>query len=103
MKQSELPSKFRPLSPWTYFGLAILYAIPALGLIFLLIHTFSEKNINRRNFARSYWCWIVLLLIFLAIFIGLAYAGGGPEGAKEAWNELLRGFRISFSAYLPAG
>ena len=101
MKQSDLPTKFKPLSPWSYFGLAILYTIPVVGLVFLLIHTFSEKNINRRNFARSYWCWIVLLLIFLAISIGLAYAGGGPEGAKEAFNELVQGFKSSFSAYLP--
>jgi len=101
MTHSDLPAKYRPLSPWSYFGLAFLYTIPIVGLVFLLIHTFSEKNINRRNFARSYWCWIVLLLIFLALSIGLAYAGGGPEGAKDAFNELVQGFKSAFSAYLP--
>ena len=82
MKQSELPSKFRPLSAWSYFGLSVLYAIPILGLIFLLIHTFSDKNINRRSFARSFWCWVVLLIFFLLIFIGIAYANGGTPAVQ---------------------
>lgn len=83
MKQSELPSQFRPLSAWSYFGLAILYTVPILGLIFLLIHTFSDKNINRRNFARSYWCWVVLLIFFLLIAIGISYANGGAPAVQE--------------------
>ena len=78
MKQSELPSKFRPLSAWSYFGLSVLYAIPILGLIFLLIHTFSDKNINRRSFARSFWCWVVLLIFFLLISMSPSCLSQGP-------------------------
>ena len=40
----------RPLSPWAYFGLEILYTIPIIGFIFLLIHAISAPNINKRNF-----------------------------------------------------
>lgn len=31
----HLPEAYRPLSPWSYFGLGILYALPLLGWIFL--------------------------------------------------------------------
>jgi hypothetical protein len=50
------PERFRPLSPWVYFGWGIVYSIPVIGLIFLIVHAFSDANINRRNFARSYFC-----------------------------------------------
>lgn len=59
----ELPEKYRPLSPWAYWGLSILYIIPLIGWIFLLVFTFSGNNINRRNFTRSFWCWDILALI----------------------------------------
>lgn len=62
----------KPLSPWKYFGLEILYSIPIIGFIFLIVHSFSD-NINRRNFARSYWC----VYILIAIFIGLLIFTGG--------------------------
>ena len=27
----HLPEAYRPLSPWTYFGLGILYSLPLVG------------------------------------------------------------------------
>ena len=60
-------SKYAPLGAWTYFGLSILYALPIIGLIFLLIHTFSDANINRRSFARSYWCKALLIIILFVM------------------------------------
>ena len=33
----HLPEAYRPLSPWSYFGLGILYALPLLGWIFLIL------------------------------------------------------------------
>ncbi len=62
--------QFRPLSPWAYFGYTILFAIPVIGWIFLIVFTFSDRNINRRSFARSYWC---IALVTVALF---AIAGG---------------------------
>lgn len=62
----SLPENLEPLSPWRYFLLEILYAIPIIGWIFLIIHAISDKNINQRNFARSYFCiYIVVILIFI--------------------------------------
>ena len=62
-----------PLSPWAYFWLDILYAIPIVGFVFLLIHAIGANNVNKRNFARSYFCVLVIILIIfgvVAIFVG---------------------------------
>lgn len=70
MEQNEilnLPERYRPLSAWAYFGYTILFAIPVVGLILLIIFALSSGNVNRRNFARSYFCVYVLLLIIFLI------------------------------------
>ena len=59
----HLPEADRPLSPWSYFGLGILYALPLLGWIFLIVRAIGSANINRRNYARSYFCVYVLAII----------------------------------------
>ena len=59
----HLPEAYRPLSPWSYFGLGILYALPLLGWIFLIVHAVGSQNLNRRNYARSYFCVYVLAII----------------------------------------
>jgi hypothetical protein len=65
----NLQEQYRPLSPWAYFWLQILYAIPILGIIFLIIHAIGSYNINRRNFARSYFCIYVIIGIILIVII----------------------------------
>ncbi|MBR4768038.1 MAG: hypothetical protein IK088_03575 [Lachnospiraceae bacterium] len=59
--------KYAPLGAWAYFGLTVLFSIPVVGLVFLVIFSINGSNINRRNFARSYWCVLVLLAIIIAI------------------------------------
>ena len=68
----EGPEQFRPLSPWAYFGYTILFSIPLVGLILLIVFSLSEGNINRRNFARSYFCALVIMLIIILV---LAFTG----------------------------
>lgn len=68
----EGPERFRPLSPWAYFGYTILFSIPLVGLILLIVFSLSEGNINRRNFARSYFCALVIMLIIILV---LAFTG----------------------------
>ena len=68
-----LPRENEPLSPWAYFGLSLLFNIPVVGFVFLIVFRCSRANINRRNFARSYWCIYVLIAIVLFI---MAIAGG---------------------------
>ena len=74
----DLPEHLSPLSPWSYFGLQILYSIPIVGFIFLIIFSFKKSNINRRNFTRSYWCGLIIagaILAIILIFMLLLGAG----------------------------
>ena len=64
---NSLPDQYRPLSPWAYFGYTILFSVPVVGFVFLVIFAFSKKNINRRNYARSYFCGYILALILVVI------------------------------------
>lgn len=97
--QDMLPEKYRPLGMWAYFGYTILFSIPLLGFIFLIIYSFSDKNINRRNFARSYFCVFILMVIIYVICMILAVAGiitggilggGGGGGSGDMTASLLR-------------
>lgn len=64
------------LTPWQYFWLRILYSIPVVGFIFLIIHSCSAANPNRRNFACSYWCiYIILAVIGLIALLVMLIAG----------------------------
>ena len=71
--------QYAPLSPWAYWGLTLLFSIPVLGLVFLIIFSFSSANINRRNFARSYWIGLLLALIVIGVFLLIAFLTGGIE------------------------
>ena len=68
----RLDSKYRPLGAWEYFGYTLLFSLPLIGFICLLIFCFSDSNINRRSFARSYFCgfFIVAILAVVLMFTG---------------------------------
>jgi len=68
-EQSHLPECYRPLSSWAYFGLQILYSIPLVGFIVLLCHAIGSKNVNKKHFARSYFCVLALVLIIVGILL----------------------------------
>jgi hypothetical protein len=68
----EGPEQFRPLGAWEYFGYSILYSIPLIGFIMLIIFSFNDSNINRRNFSRSFFCG---LLVFIAVMATLVATG----------------------------
>ena len=72
---NEIPEENRPLSPWAYAGLQILFAIPIVGFIFLIVFSCSGANINRRNFARSYWCFLLIVAIVCAIAFMAGFMG----------------------------
>lgn len=69
--------QYAPLSPWAYFGLQILFSIPIVGFIFLIIFSISSSNINRRNFARSFWCVYVIAAIVIAVLFAVGSLSGG--------------------------
>lgn len=74
--EADLPEKFSPLRPWTYFWINVLFAVPIVGFIFLLIFTFNDSNINRRNYARSFWCIYVIVAIIFAVMLTIALISG---------------------------
>ncbi len=71
---SRLPEKYRPLSAWAYWGLTILFSVPVVGFIFLIIFALNGSNINRRSFARSYFCVLILAAIIITVFCATGYA-----------------------------
>ena len=76
---NNLPDEDRPISMWGYFGYEILFSIPIVGFIVLLVFSFGgTKNVNLRNFARSYFCFLIVIVIFAIIvaIIGGAAAVG---------------------------
>ena len=64
----------KPLSPWQYFGLQLLYSVPVVGFVFLIIHSVGARNVNMRNFARSYWCVLAVVLIAVIVSSLLGYS-----------------------------
>jgi hypothetical protein len=68
---------YTPISMWGYFGYEILFSIPCIGLILLLVFSFGgTKNINLRNFARSYFCFLIVAVIITAIVVSIVGAVG---------------------------
>ena len=66
------------LGPWAYFGLQLLFSVPIVGFIFLIIFSFDNSNLNRRNYARSFWCAMIVGLavaILLGVLLGVTGAG----------------------------
>lgn len=74
-EMASLPAKYQPLGMWAFFGYTILFSIPLVGIICVIVFSFSNTNICRRNFARSYFCiWIIGLIISV---LYLAMVGTG--------------------------
>ena len=80
---NRLPEKYRPMGAWSYFGYQILFSIPLIGFIALLVCAFSDTNINRRSFARSYFCVLIIAIIIAVI---LVVALGGCAAIAGAFN-----------------
>ena len=76
---NNFPPEYRPISMWGYFGYEILFSIPIVGFILLLVFSFGgTKNVNLRNFARSYFCLLILVVIFAIV---VAIIGGAAASA----------------------
>ena len=70
---ANIPEEYKPISAWGYFGYQLLFAIPCVGIILLIIFSCGgTRNINLRNFARSYFCVLLLLVILFAIIMFIA-------------------------------
>ena len=85
MNQNSIPDQYKPIGMWGYFGYQILFSIPIVGFIFLIVFSLSSSNINRRNFARSYFCIIIIALIIVAIL----FITGGLGGVVDKVTQML--------------
>ena len=74
-----LPDEYKPISMWGYFGYEILFSIPIVGFIVLIVLSINGKNQNVKNFARSYFCFTIIVLILLVIL--LVTVAGASAGA----------------------
>lgn len=74
---SNIPEEYRPISMWGYFGYEILFSIPCIGFIMLLVFALGgTKNVNLRNFARSYFCFMIIIIVLILILASAGVIGG---------------------------
>ena len=82
----EGSEQFKPISAWGYVGYSILFLIPVIGWVFWIICMVSDRNINRRSFARSFLCEALITLVIFALLITLAHFQIGNIRAElERW------------------
>ena len=77
-KTVNIPEEYKPISMWGYFGYELLFSIPCVGFIILLVFAFGgTKNVNLKNFARSYFCYFIIAaaISLIALLIMLALGG----------------------------
>ena len=85
MYDYNIPDEYRPISMWGYFGYSILFAIPIVGLVLIIVFSLGgTRNINVRNYARSYFCWLIIAIIIIAI----TFAFGGSAFVSEYLREI---------------
>lgn len=76
----EGEEQFRPLSAWAYVGYTILFGLPLIGFVLMIVFALSDGNINRRNYARSFLCWLLIGTI-----VGIALIVTGSVGAIQSY------------------
>ena len=73
--QPNIPDEYNTISMWGYFGYELLFAIPCVGWICLIVFALGgTSNVNLKNFARSYFCFLILAVILG--LIGFLLVGG---------------------------
>lgn len=77
----NITEEYRPVSMWGFLGYRILFALPCVGFILILVFSFgATKNLTIRNFARSYLCFLLLLVIIGIISLILSSLVGFVSG-----------------------
>lgn len=81
-EEYNIPEEYKPISMWGYFGYEILFSIPVIGLIFLIVEAVASRNKNVRNFARSYFCFLIIIVIAIIVFMVI----GGSAAVVETFR-----------------
>lgn len=83
----NIPEEYKPISAWGYFGYQLLFSIPCIGFIVLCVFALGgTKNINLKNFARSYFCVFLLFLIIGIIVAIMAAIFGVSMSSFDAFK-----------------
>ena len=64
--ESMIPEEYRPISMWGYLGYQILLLVFSFG---------GTKNKNLKNFARSYFCVLIIAVVLVAIIMAVGGVG----------------------------
>ena len=83
MSENNIPSEYKPISMWGYFGYEILFSIPVIGFICLIIMSFAAGNKNVKNFARSYFCLFIISFVITVVLVAIAMATGAIESLDD--------------------
>ncbi len=79
----------KPISAWGYVGYSILWAIPVLGQLLWLCAALFAKNQNKKNYARSYFCALILgiLIAVVAVAVVFGLSALGLFNIEEAFEQ----------------
>lgn len=81
-------NEYKPITMWGYFGYEILFSIPLIGFIMLIVFSLGgTKNVNLKNFARSYFCYTIIALIIIGILVAVLTGMGVFAGINSAFNQ----------------
>ena len=83
MEHPSVPKEYEPISMWGYFGYEILFSIPVIGFICLIIFAIGAKNVNKKNFARSYFCYTIICIMVFAVVLAIVMATGAAESLQS--------------------
>ena len=84
MSDNNVPSECKPISMWGYFGYELLFGIPVIGFIILLVFAFGGSgNINVKNFARSKFCYVILLFVIFVVLAAIGMATGAAQSIAD--------------------
>ena len=59
--------RYAPVSTGAFFGYKILYGIPVIGWILCIVFSFTQKNVNKRNFARATLIGMIISLVLTCL------------------------------------
>lgn len=73
MRNYDYGYGFKPIRAWGYVGYSLLWAIPVIGWLICFFTAIGGKNRNVRNFARSMFCGLLLIIIVAALLVGAVF------------------------------
>ena len=90
-EQEHVPqdvSRYAPVSTGTFFWHRVLYGIPVIGWILCLVFSFTQKNVNKRNFARATLIGLVISLV-ITCAVGFAAVKVAEMVIEQVMSDMM--------------